>query len=130
MKLFLGGTCNESTWRDQLIPHLKTDYFNPIVEEWTLEDYERELEARENCDYCLYVITPLMTGFYSIAEVIDDSNKRPEKTLFCFLDSENGRQFSAVQQTSLLSVGKMVEINGATWFKSFDELIAFVSKLR
>ena len=26
-----------------------------------------------------------MTGVYSVAEVIDDSNKRPEKTIFCYL---------------------------------------------
>jgi len=32
-KVFLGGTCNESTWRDELIPMLEIDYFNPVVDE-------------------------------------------------------------------------------------------------
>lgn len=32
-KVFLGGTCNESTWRDKIIPELLIDYFNPIVED-------------------------------------------------------------------------------------------------
>jgi hypothetical protein len=127
MKLFLGGTCNGSTWRDKLIPHLQTQYFNPVVEEWTPEDYERELEERIICDYCLYVITPLMTGFYSIAEIIDDSNKRPTRTLFCYIEEEQGQTFSPVQLKSLESVGKMVETNDARWFKSFDELIDFVA---
>ena len=36
-KVFLGGTCNESTWRVELIPLLKIDYFNPVVEDWTPE---------------------------------------------------------------------------------------------
>jgi len=129
MKLFLGGTCNGSTWRDQLIPHLQAHYFNPVVEEWTPEDYERELEERVICDYCLYVITPLMTGFYSIAEIIDDSNKRPMRTLFCYLEEEQGKTFSAVQLKSLESVGKMVESNGGRWFRSFDELVDFASGL-
>lgn len=129
MKLFLGGTCNESTWREELIPYLEAGYFNPVVEEWTPQDYERELEERNTCDYCLYVITPLMTGFYSIAEIIDDSNKRPASTLFCYLEEEHGKTFSPVQLKSLESVGKMVEDNGATWFRSFEELIGFASKL-
>lgn len=30
-RVFLGGTCNESTWRDELIKKLKIDYFNPVV---------------------------------------------------------------------------------------------------
>lgn len=30
-KVFLGGTCNGSIWREKLIPLLKIDYFNPVV---------------------------------------------------------------------------------------------------
>lgn len=32
-KVFLGGTCNESTWRDELIPHLEKmgiEYYIPL----------------------------------------------------------------------------------------------------
>ena len=62
MKVFLGGTCNESTWRDDLIKKLEIDYFNPVVEDWTEECMAEEIRQRESCDYCLYVITPRMTG--------------------------------------------------------------------
>ncbi|GAI10708.1 unnamed protein product [marine sediment metagenome] len=64
MKVFLGGTCNESTWRDRLISLLKIDYFNPVVEDWTEECMAEEIRQRESCDYVLYVLTPLMTGSY------------------------------------------------------------------
>ena len=114
MKVFLGGTCNGSTWRDKLIPMLECDYFNPVVEDWTPECMEEELRQREACDVCLYVITPKMTGVYSIAEVVDDSNKRPEKTVFAWL-SVDGLAFSAGQMKSLDSVGAMVERNGGTY---------------
>ena len=92
-KVFLGGTCNESTWRNDLIKLLKIDYFNPVVDDWNEEAYQEELRQREICDFCLYVITPKMTGVYSIAEVVDDSNKRPEKTIFCYLiiDESNNK---------------------------------------
>lgn len=60
-KVFLGGTCNESTWRDELIPKLEEidfDYFNPVVEDWTPECQDIEIyEKANNCDIHLYVIT-------------------------------------------------------------------------
>jgi len=69
-KVFLGGTCNESTWRDELIPNLTIEYFNPILPKgvkWTDVHYEKEIKERKEADYNLYVITPKMTGVYSIA---------------------------------------------------------------
>ena len=50
------GTCNESTWREDLIKKLEIDYFNPVVNDWTLECMVEERKQRENCDFCLYVI--------------------------------------------------------------------------
>ncbi len=126
-KVFLGGTCNDSKWRDNLIPLLKkagVEYFNPVVEDWTEEAQEEERKQRELCDYCLYVITPKMTGVYSIAEVIDDSNKRPEKTIFAVFPKDGKEKFTEHQEKSLKQVGKMVKDNGGTWCQSVDELVA------
>lgn len=142
-KVFLGGTCNGSTWRDELIEMLEIDYFNPVVDDWTEECYQEELRQREICDYCLYVITPKMTGVYSIAEAVDDSNKRPEKTVFCILDcyvdyhtslTKDGikvrklfRTFDAGQIKSLIKVGLMVEKNGGKFFRSLSEVANFLN---
>ena len=142
-KVFLGGTCNESKWRDKLIPMLKINYFNPVVDDWNEECYQRELKEREECDYCLYVITPKMTGVYSIAEVVDDSNKRPEKTIFCVLNKDLNKDyddtiitnesmqpifFSKGQMMSLDRVGKMIERNGGKYFKSLKEVADYLNK--
>ena len=62
-----------------------------------------------------------MTGVYSIAEVIDDSNKRPEKTVFSFLLSDDGKKFDKGQIKSLMNVGKMVRSNGGKWLDSLDK---------
>ena len=142
-KVFLGGTCNESTWRNKLIAMLEIDYFNPVVDDWTEECYQEELRQREICDYCLYVITPRMTGVYSIAEVVDDSNKRPEKTIFCLLEYdlsdykikiEDGKKvrryvemFDASQLKSLDKVGVMVEKNGGKYFRTLSEVAEFLN---
>lgn len=130
MKVFLGGTCNESTWRDELISMLNIDYYNPVVPDWTPECMAEEIRQRETCDYCLYVITPQMTGVYSIAEVVDDSNKRPEKTIFCFLenDNESNDYFSGGQVRSLNQVGKMVERNGGKFLTSLEDVANYLNE--
>ena len=127
IKVFLGGTCNNSTWRDKLIPKLQIDYFNPVVDDWTEDDYKEELKQRKTCDFCLYVITPMMKGVYSIAEVVDDSNKRPEKTIYAFLDNDEKQKFDKEQLKSLDKVGIMVKENGGKYFKSLDEVAVYLN---
>lgn len=134
MKVFLGGTCNESNWRDTIIPLLEEAdcfYFDPVVVNWDEKAKAIERKERKTCDFCLYTITPRMKGVYSIAEVIDDSNKRPKKTLFCiskYDKDDNGKLISFDEQElySLNEVAKMVERNGG---KSFNTLQAVVDYL-
>jgi len=114
-KVFLGGTCNGSTWRDILIKDLQIDYFKPCAEQWTSTMMKEERKQRSECDFCLYVITPKMTGVYSIAEVVDDSNKRPHKTIFCYLTDDEDQKFSPDQIKSLDQTGRMIKENGATF---------------
>jgi len=126
-KVFLGGTANRSQWRDEIIKKLKIDYFNPVVSEWTDEAYQNELKERETSDFLLYVVTPKMTGFYSIAEVVDDSNKNPKKTIFCFTETDGIATFSAFQLKSLNAVGKMVDLNGGKWAKNIDDAVEWLN---
>ncbi len=128
--VFLGGTCNDSTWREELIPQLTINYFNPVVPDWNEEAYQRELKARDESEFCLYVLTPKMTGVYSIAEVVDDSNKRPEKTVFCFLEKDGDLEFDKHQLKSLVNTGKMVKGNGATVLGSLKEVAEFLNKVK
>ena len=128
-KVFLGGTTPSSDplygWRGELIKMLEIDYFNPVVDDWTPECMAEEIRQRELCDYCLYAITPEMAGVYSIAEVIDDSNKRPDRTIFCVLNS--GAAFDEGQMRSLRSVGEMVERNGGRFFTSLIEVAYYLN---
>jgi hypothetical protein len=106
-----------------MIPLLEIDYFNPVVSDWNETAYQRELQERETCGICLYVISPEMTGVYSIAEVVDDSNKRPHKTVFYFTDG-----FDDKQTKSLEAVGKMVLRNGGCWRDgTIQELAEFLN---
>lgn len=128
-RVFLGGTCNESTWRNQMIIYLhdaKLDYFNPVVDDWTEDCMKQEIKERETCDFCLYTITPKMTGVYSIAEVVDDSNKRPNKTILVLLHDDDKESFDNGQWKSLMSVAKMVKHNGANVFDSLKAASMFM----
>jgi hypothetical protein len=126
-KVFLGGTCNKSNWRDKLIPMLKINYFNPVVDNRDDEAAKIELQERKNCDYVLYVITPKMTGVYSIAEVVDDSNKQPEKTILCILGKDSELTFSESQLKSLKAVIKMVTLNGAKYCSSLKNVANYLN---
>lgn len=127
-KVFLGGTCNGSLWRDAVIRDLKIEYYNPVGETWTDEMQQEEIKQRKESDFCLYVITPKMEGVYSIAEVVDDSNKRPAKTIFCFINEDEGKRFSKVQLKSLEETGRMVKSNGAYYFRTLKEVTDFLNK--
>ena len=126
----MGGTCNGSLWRDSLIEEFSNiNFFNPVVPEWNEEAYKLELEMREKCDVCLYVITPKMTGVYSIAEATVDSVKQPQKTVFCFTDEpgiigepKQDEMFSLAQYKSLTAVGKLIRENGGTWCENLQQL--------
>ena len=126
-KVFLGGTCNGSLWRDDVIKKLRIHYFNPVGEEWTPEMMEEELKQRKESDFCLYVLTPKMEGFYSVAEVVDDSNKRPGKTIFSYTNEDEGKIFSEVQFKSLEQVAKMVKENGGKYFETLKEVVDFLN---
>lgn len=127
-KVFLGGTCNESTWRNRLIEKLNIDYFNPVVDDWTPECQQEERRQREICDLVLYVITPLMSGVYSICEVTDDSNKRPEKTIFCLLKKDDGKEFTTSEYKSLCEVARTVKSNGAQVFFNLDDVAKYCNE--
>jgi len=129
MRVFMGGTCNNSKWRDALIPKLEIDYYNPVVEDWTEECMIEEIKQREKCEFVLYTITPKMTGVYSIAEVIDDSNKRPFRTLICILENDDGLIFTKGQRKSLKAVQDMVERNGGESFNDLDEVAKYINEV-
>lgn len=131
MKVFLGGTCNESTWRNRMKTMLfdaDLGWFDPVVEDWTPECQAEEIRQRKECDFCLYTITPKMTGVYSIAEVVDDSNKRPEKTVLVFLRDDKKEKFNEGQWKSLGAVAKMVERNGGQVFTNLKSAAVWMGR--
>lgn len=127
MKVFLGGTCSGPKWRDELQPLLKCDYYNPMTRNWGEETRLKEVHEREISDYVLYGITNGIKGVYSIAEAVDDSNKRPEKTIFLNLYEEDDRKFTKQMNHSLKAVENLLKANGVKVFHSIKEVAEFLN---
>ena len=128
MKVFLGGTVNGSNWREYVMPRLTIDYFNPVVSVWNDEAYELELHEKRHANYCLYVVTPKLTGYFSIAEVVDDAFHKPDQTIFCYLKEDQDFTFNKFELNTLEDLGQAVLKNGGTWLRNLDEVIEFLNQ--
>ena len=116
-KVFLGGTCADTTWREALIKMLGVSFFNPVVEDWTEKCQSiEEVEKAENCNIHLYVITKEMLGVFSIAEVIESAHMSSKQTIFHVIPDG----FDEGQLRSLKAVGKMVIKHGGVAYVDSD----------
>ena len=89
--VFLGGTCADTNWRDELIGNLKNPdiAFNPVVKDWTEEHQCIENEMKEKLPIHVFVFTPQMKGMYAVAEATVSVMDRTKVTIFCVLGSDS-----------------------------------------
>lgn len=127
MKVFLGGTCAQSKWRDEIIPQLKCDYFNPVVKDWTPECQENEEREKKICNYHLYVITPKMKGVFSIAEATNDSVALGSGCIFCVTKEEDDRDWTEGERRSLEATEKLIRNNGGKICKSLYDVVEYLN---
>lgn len=131
IKVFLGGTCNGSKWRDEaqnLLRKKGIDFFNPVVDNWDKsQQFEEEYQKNKVCNYNVYCITPKMLGVFSIAEVVDDSNKRPVSTILVILKKDDNKEFNESRYRSLQAVMTLVKNNGVAVYTSLDDMVRRVS---
>ena len=133
-KVFLGGTCNGSRWREALIPMLKIDYFNPVVQ--VLDDAARAEEERQKktCDFELYVITPRGQSFLPIAEATAAAARRRNDTaIFCTTDSDDTDDGSLlfgndIYTSSMDAVAGLLSGFGAKCLNSLDQVAEYLNQ--
>ncbi|MBK8562902.1 MAG: hypothetical protein IPN76_06025 [Saprospiraceae bacterium] len=117
-KIFLGGTCADTTWRNELINMLNNiPFFNPIVEDWTpacqaIESQEKEFE----CNIHFYCITKEMQGVFSIAEVVDSVYTKFKRTILHVMPDG----FDNVQLKSLEAIVDLVNSRGGIAYIDTD----------
>lgn len=132
-RIFLGGVIN-SKWRDELIPFLDklgVEYFNPVVDDWAEDDIENEEKEKQKASHILYVITPELEGYYSIAELVYSAVKYPEKTLVVIDYDYGNKEFNSKQQKSLDAVVKLItKETNVQVFDNLEELKKYLTDLK
>ena len=121
MKVFLGGTCNNSTWRDKLIPYLqslKIAYFNPVVETWTDADKLNKVIEKEQCEVHLYCISKEQKGYFSIFEIAHSLYALQKEVVFVI--EEEGMDPKVIN--SLNEIGKYVAMENNGYFCDSKQL--------
>jgi len=115
-KIFLGGTCAESTWREELKPVLQVDYFDPVVEDWTDECQKTERYEKGICNIHLYVITKEMIGVFSIAEAVESACQKDKHVIFHVIPDGLGES----ELKSLCAVVDMISAHGGSAYVDSD----------
>lgn len=129
-KVFLGGTCNGSKWRDEVIPKLEVPYYNPVnavAEDWDV--IKESQDRRLLCNCALYVITPQMEGAYSIAEIVEDSIVRKNKVVVCFLKQYEDKAFSDAVWQSCLAIMELIKQYHEHVYMDLDSAVQAVNRL-
>lgn len=108
-RIFLGGTCNNTTWRKEIEDLVDVDMFNPVVEDWTADCQAIEMDEKSNkCNIHLYVITAAMSGVFSIAEVMDSVHDNSKRTILHVMPQD----FTKGQLKSLKATVELVNLRG------------------
>lgn len=127
--IFLGGTTDSKykDWRKEYIIKLKTEYelFNPVVDEWNEEAKEREDIVKETADILLFYICG--NSLYSIAELVDCSNKCPERTVVVF-DKEEMLKDNTIHWKNVIAIMELVTLNKAIVFENKKDSIDYLMK--
>lgn len=136
-KIYLKGISNKSIWKNELFDIIKD---NDNIK------YIENLEEKITCDYFLHIITPRVFDVSHIVEIINDSNKKPSKTILCILDKDtnpmldksfnvkslpshiNSIKFTQEQLKHLDYIGNTVKNNGGKYLKSLSELNKVLAK--
>jgi ADP-ribose pyrophosphatase YjhB (NUDIX family) len=112
-KVFLGGTTAGPDWRPELISLLQCPFFNPVVKDWNEEARQQEVHEKKECGTSLYVLTPYLSGVFSIAEVVEDCiSRRPGRTVLCVLRQYQGKDFENHMARSIDALIGLVKEHG------------------
>ncbi|CAI5726823.1 unnamed protein product [Peronospora destructor] len=110
--IFLGGSCNPTTWRDDVaMPMLDAAhvrYFNPQVDEWFEELIEVETRVKETAQIMLVVVDKLTRCLVSINEAVEFIC-RGRKVMLVVEDIDEGDEIAG----KLLSKTELADLNGA-----------------
>jgi hypothetical protein len=101
VNVFLGGSCNPTTWRQQIaIPLLEranVTYYNPQVEEWYPALVEEEARAKKNSSVLFFVIDGKTRAIGSMLEVVEYIAAKEKEVVLVICDVLPNTQITGVE---------------------------------
>uniref|UniRef100_A0A1B6K8I3 EF-hand domain-containing protein n=1 Tax=Graphocephala atropunctata TaxID=36148 RepID=A0A1B6K8I3_9HEMI len=140
-EVFLGGSCNPTTWRhDVAIPlftGLGITYYNPQVEDWSVELVEQEHEAKQTATVLFYVIDSQTRNVVGMIEAAAFAGARRRLVLVIkpYKPSQTigGEQISHLEYDelsgSLLVLKSLVERQGIPVFNNIPVAVKCTAKI-
>ena len=140
--VFLGGSCNPTTWRKDLaIPHFKSagiTFYNPQQSNWVPEMIELEHQAKQTSRLLFFVANEKTRNVVSMIEISYLAGKK--RTLICCLScypekghSINGESLSPTErwdlQGGMTVVNDLVERNGIPVFDNIQVALECATKV-
>jgi hypothetical protein len=126
--VYLGGTENDSTWRDMLVPKVSgVRCYIPSNPDWDKDALAREQSIRRSATLLLFTYTPRQQLPDLAAEVILAAVHSPERVVFCVKAEDfEAELFTKAQSDALGRIGQMVLDLGGAFIPSFDDLPSFL----
>lgn len=126
---FLGGTVGDSTWRDTLKGMLTVNAFDPVVDDWTVDDAKAENEAKASSSLLVYCITPKQKGFYVIAEATAAcAGTRHKDVVFILLREDDGQTFDEHQAASVEQIKELLlSYSGVHYADNLEEAARIIN---
>lgn len=129
-KVFLGGTTAGPDWRPELIKMLQCPYFNPVVKDWNEAARQQEVHEKKECGTSLYVLTPYLSGIFSVAEVVEDCiSRRPGRTVLCVLRQHQGKGFEDHMARSIDALIDLVKKHGCLITEDLQSTASVLNQL-
>lgn len=118
-KIYLGGTRNNSIWRDELIPFLernKIEYFNPVV-----NSKEKE---KDICNIHLYVITKEQNRVYDFVEAYESTCHNNKIVIFKIISKDMPKK----KLQDIKKVAELISYRGGIIVSSYHKLYDIILK--
>ena len=116
----------ESGWIERIKPLLSKDFkICDSFDEYTTLFGDN---SNEVADFIVRCITPKMTGFNQIVNLVFDSYEFPDNTIFIMLKTEFGSKFTDKQWATLEEiVDTVVNANGANTFLTLEAAANYIN---
>jgi len=124
--VFIAGRGDYGNWRSEIKRLLGDNVITAESSGRGLVNAQHDAFEKEHADAIVFVITPSALSTFDLANAVNESNKRPEKTIVCFLSAGNEWMHDPRRYAELSEVRAILESNGARCLNGLAEITELI----